>query len=53
MGSIKDSIDVEQLKANNITHILSIHENPKERHHEVDIKFIIFIEVFNNSMFSF
>ena len=31
VGSIKDSLDKEQLKQNNITHILSIHENPKER----------------------
>lgn len=37
VGSIRDSIDKEQLKKNNITHILSIHENPKERAIEVYI----------------
>lgn len=37
VGSIRDSIDKEQLKKNNITHILSIHENPKERAIEVNI----------------
>lgn len=29
IGSLKDSRDVEQLKKNNITHILSVHEKPK------------------------
>ena len=30
VGSIRDSKDVEQLKKNNITHILSIYEGAKE-----------------------
>lgn len=29
LGSIRDSKDLEQIKQNNITHILSIHEEPK------------------------
>lgn len=30
MGSIRDSRDKEQLAKNNITHILTIHEDPRE-----------------------
>ena len=30
VGSIRDSRDLDQIKKNNITHILSIYEDPKE-----------------------
>lgn len=35
VGSVRDSKDVEQLRANNITHIISIHDNPKKGLQEV------------------
>jgi hypothetical protein len=35
VGSIRDSKDAEQLKKNNITHILSIYEGAKESGIEV------------------
>lgn len=35
VGSIRDSKDMNQLKANNITHILSVYDDAKEGNLEV------------------
>ena len=35
VGSVRDSKDQEQLRLNNITHIISIHDNPKRGIQEV------------------
>jgi len=35
IGSVRDSKDVEQLKANSITHIISIHDNARRGGQEV------------------
>ena len=36
MGSIRDSRDKEQIAKNNITHILTIHEDPRDDGLEVN-----------------
>lgn len=40
LGSIKDSSDLKQLKTNNITHILAIHDHPKPDVPNLDIKYL-------------
>lgn len=43
MGSIRDSRDKEQLAKNNITHILTIHEDPREGGVDVFVYFSEFL----------
>ncbi len=52
VGSIRDSRDKEQIKKNNITHILSIYEDPKESGVEVKLKLmLIYIKYIVNLYF--